>query len=442
MILDVHREGVTEPIGQLIRDERYGRIIFHYTGSYIAGGGSAISLALPLQLAPFDDTVSRAFFANLLPENDQLDQVREREGLEPDDIVGLLYHLGADCSGALSCLPEGSPPVKTPGLLAVDYDFVSQAEISEIVRRLAEREPLGDLVRDPSPVAGVQRKIALVALPDGAYAFPKPGRRVPTTHILKAAEAGKPNDPTLEFLSAELARECGLAVSDCEVKKFDEYPALLIRRFDRNVTMDGRISRIHQEDFAQALGLPPRLKYERRGEPGLRYDLEAIVRILNLCSAPAAARRDFLLATLFNLAIGNNDNHAKNHALLYSHGGAPQLAPLYDLNPIKLDAQFTQELAFHIGAAKYAADLTVDDYADLFGRLGVSGGAALRFVNGPLRTLLRRLDKVANERLGGQKAFHDLVATEARQMIEVLELDVEFTERDAFQAVGGGWATS
>lgn len=442
MILDVHREGTPRPIGKLIRDEHYGGVSFHYTEAYLAGRGSAISLALPLQMPPFEDTVSRAFFANLLPENDQLDQVREREGLEADDIVGLLYHLGADCSGALSCLPEGSPPVKTPGLLAIDYDFISQADIAEIVRRLAEREPLDDLLRDPSPVAGVQRKVALVSLPDGSYAFPKPGRHVPTTHILKAADANKPEESNLEYLSAELARACGLTVCDCEVRNLGDYPALLIRRFDRGFTADGRISRIHQEDFAQALGLPPRLKYERRGQPGLRYDLEAIVQVLNRCSAPAVARRDFLLASLFNLAIGNNDNHAKNHALLYRTSGAPQLAPLYDLNPIKLDAQYTQELAFNIGAAKYANDLTVGDYAVLFDRLGLSGGAALRFVNGPLSTLLRQLDKAANRLLEGQKPFHDLVATEARHMIEILELDVEFTERDTFQAAGGGWAMS
>jgi serine/threonine-protein kinase HipA len=442
MILDVHREGVAASIGKLTRDDRYGRVSFQYAENYLADGGSAISLALPLQGGPFEDMVSRAFFANLLPENDQLDQIREREGLDADDIVGLLYHLGADCSGALSCLPEGSPPVKTPGLLAVDYDFVSQAEIGEIVRRLAERQPLDDLVRDPSPVAGVQRKVALVALPDGTYAFPKSGRRVPTTHILKAAQAGKPHEPTLEFLSAELARDCGLAVCDCEVKTFGDYPALLIRRFDRTFTVDGRISRIHQEDFAQALGLPPRLKYERRGQPGLSYDLAAIVTVLNRCSAPAAARREFLLASLFNLAIGNNDNHAKNHALLYPNAGAPQLAPLYDLNPIKLDPQYTEELAFNIGAAKSAADLTVEDYAVLFNQLGLSRGAALRFANGALSTLLRRLDKAANDHLSKEKPFHDLVATEARRIIEILELDVEFTERDTFQAAGGGWATS
>lgn len=442
MILDVHREGVPGPIGKLMRDEHYGGVGFQYTEAYLAGRSSAISLALPLQAPPFEDTLSRAFFANLLPENDQLDHVREREGLDADDIVGLLYHLGADCSGALSCLPEGSPPVKTPGLLATDYDFVSQADIVEIVRRLAERKPLDDLLRDPSPVAGVQWKVALVSLPDGRYAFPKPGRRVPTTHILKAAEANKPEESTLEGLSADLARACGLAVCDCEVRILGDYPALLIRRFDRDFTVDGRISRIHQEDFAQALGLPPRLKYERRGQPGLRYDLEAIVQVLNRCAAPAVARRDFLLASLFNLAIGNNDNHAKNHALLYTTSGAPQLAPLYDLNPIKLDPQYTQELAFNIGAAKSADDLTVDDYAVLFSRLGLSGSPALRFVNGPLSTLLRQLDKAANQLLGGQKSFHDLIATEAGRMIETLELDVEFTERDTFQATASGWPMS
>lgn len=48
----------------------------------------------------------------------------------------------------------------------------------------------------------------------------------------------------------------------------------MIERFDRKVEA-GVVHRIHQEDFAQALGLPSELKYQRCGAPGRRLDVEA-----------------------------------------------------------------------------------------------------------------------------------------------------------------------
>src|SRR3954466_8435639 len=131
--LDVRLEHVANPIGQLSAADD-GALHFHYSVDYLVDPACVpISLSLPLQEAAFDDVTARAFFRNLLPENDQLNQVIEREGLDHGDIVGILHHLGADVSGAISCLRPGSPPAKVPGDFATDYLSLSQAEIEEIV---------------------------------------------------------------------------------------------------------------------------------------------------------------------------------------------------------------------------------------------------------------------------------------------------------------------
>ncbi len=442
MILDVRIDGFDAPVG-VLADIAGGAVAFAYDDYYLARGDAiALSLSLPLREAPFSDYATRAFFSNLLPENDQLQRVMEREGLDRDDIVGLLFHLGADCAGAVSCLPQGAPPVKVPGLLATDYDFLNETEINDIAHRLAHQQPLPDEVRDPSPLAGGQRKIALVATPDGRYALPKQKLGAPTTHILKFPAIAYPREADLEAAAARLAAACGLDVAIPDVVAFDSVKGVLIPRFDRTFGADGVISRIHQEDFAQALSLPARLKYQRRGSGARAFSLDAAANLLNKCAAPARARAAFLRATFFNLAIGNSDNHAKNHALLYKAAGAPEFAPLYDLLPIKIDNRYNDALAFDIGSAKRAEEISIDDFAVLFRSFNFTAAAATRFARNDIGPMLERLDQVVDEIAPGMKNFADLIGAQSRHIADVLELDVDLNERDLFVAGAGGWAES
>jgi serine/threonine-protein kinase HipA len=146
-------------------------------------------LSLPLTDEPYGDALTRAFFDNLLQERDgSLADVMAREGLARDDVAGLLLHLGKDCPGALSVLPVGAPPVKVPGDYTSDYSPIEQATLVEIVTALHERGRLPRGTSDPSPLAGVQSKIALTVLPDGRFAEPNAGTGAPTTHILKVPD--------------------------------------------------------------------------------------------------------------------------------------------------------------------------------------------------------------------------------------------------------------
>ena len=67
----------------------------------------------------------------------------------------------------------------------------------------------------------------------------------------------------------------------------------------------GFIRRIHQEDFAQALGLSPELKYQRRGTDGRRIDASAVASLLAKTEQPSTSVLQFLKFTLFDLLIGN-----------------------------------------------------------------------------------------------------------------------------------------
>lgn len=75
MELDVHLEGVDGPIGQLSRNADSG-VAFQYA---LAELPYPLSLALPVQEAPFRDVATRGYFENLLFEN-RHEAVMERRG--------------------------------------------------------------------------------------------------------------------------------------------------------------------------------------------------------------------------------------------------------------------------------------------------------------------------------------------------------------------------
>lgn len=439
-VLEVRLEHLSEPIGYLSSADD-ASISFSYSEDYLAiGGAMPLSISLPLAPLPYSDQETRTFFDNLLPENDLLHQTMEREGIARDDIVGLLFHLGADCPGAISCLPLGESPIKIPGDLRTDYNEVNDDDILEIVRRLADRESLPDNLRDPSPIAGVQRKIAVSVLPNGKFALPKAGLRVPTTHILKVPRRGKGRETRLEAASAQMAAACGLLVAQPEVLAFGEIEALLIARFDRRVE-DNKVARIHQEDFAQALGLPSRMKYERYGRRDRSFNAVAVGGLLKKTADPASSSIRFIIATIFNMAIGNSDNHAKNHALIYDVGSVPRLAPLYDLLPVRLDPGVRHDFSFKIGTASSFEDIDKNSITRFMEDLGVRVSGIQRIVDGDFAPLIKSLDKASSYLVReGLKDFDDLIGRELQHLVEILSLKVALRPRDHFEAApGGGW---
>lgn len=419
--LQVRLEAADTPVGYLVSDSER-TLSFAYADAYRAlPGAHPISFSLPFRDEPFADAESRAFFQNLLPENDQLDAVIAREGLDRDDLGGILAHVGADLPGALSCLPLDAPPVKIPGHLDEDYDLLGEEDVIDIVARLGRNQPLPGELRDPSPVAGFQRKIALVERPDGRFAIPKAGSGVPTTHILKVPDAALPREAFYEAIAAGLANVVGLDAAPSRSRWFGQYEAVLATRFDRTVDAGGAVRRIHQEDFAQALGLPPRLKYQRDGRPGREFSAEAVHRLLQQTVRPAEAVDAFLRATFFNLAVGNTDNHAKNHALLYEDGPAPRLAPLYDIVPIRLSENHHHRFSFAIGDALQAEDLRRGDIDRLLGQFGLSAAAANRFLAARIAPIVDLLgtERTVEDPWGAK--FHALIRDECARLRPLLD---------------------
>ena len=109
-----------------------------------------------------------------------------------------------------------------------------------------------------------------------------------------------------------LAKRSGLPVPEVTILQ-GKHLVYLIERYDRKRDDHGRISRLHQEDFCQALGYSYAKKYE--GEDG--PDLKKCFSLLSDHSTQPIVDKKILLEwAVFNYLIGNCDAHAKNISML------------------------------------------------------------------------------------------------------------------------------
>ena len=170
-----------------------------------------------------------------------------------------------------------------------------------------------------------------------------------------------------------------------------------------------------RRNFCQALGLPATFKYERHGLPPRAFTASAIGRLLAETDLPGPNRQAFLDITIVNLLLGNTDNHGKNHALLYTGGPRPVLAPVYDVMPVLADDQVLHQLAFHIGAALMTDELREADFEKLATDLGMR-----RFTVGHRRQIAelthRLVARIPEMRGPLRKRLGDVIAEQARHV--------------------------
>jgi len=181
--------------------------------------------------------------------------------------------------------------------------------------------------------------------------LPAPGQ--PTTHIFKPPIARFAATTENEAFVMRLAAAIGLDVAPVEPQVVRDRTFLLVERYDRAFGEDGTVRRIHQEDFCQALGVPPETKYASEGGPTFKDCFELLRRV---AARPAVDVLKLLDAVIFNAIAGNADAHGKNFSILYGDEGT-RLAPLYDLLATAAYPDLSQKFAMKIGKRATVAEL-------------------------------------------------------------------------------------
>ncbi|MCL2315505.1 MAG: type II toxin-antitoxin system HipA family toxin [Actinomycetia bacterium] len=359
-------------VGTLTQERAGGRHVFVYDAD---PGDLSLSLSMPVQAGRgYSARVVDAYLEGLLTDSRaERERLGRRFGVSSRNPFALLAHIGKDCAGAV----QFCAPAEVDDVLARRGELVpvDEKRIGERLRRLRQDSAQAwSAPGEAYSLGGAQSKFALRRTTDG---WAEAHGAEPTTHIIKTGIDRYRLQALNEHICQRAATLLGLPAANTEYVEFDGEPAIVIERYDRAVLADGTVSRIHQEDLCQALGVRPAAKYESDGGP-------SAVDVLDLLatSATPESQPRFVAYLAFMSLINAPDGHAKNHSIM--HTGLPTLAPLYDVAssaPYEYDpSSDLNKMAMSIGGAWRFDQIREAQWSRLAERSGVDETLVLGIV--------------------------------------------------------------
>lgn len=166
----------------------------------------------------------------------------------------------------------------------------------------------------------------------------------------------------IEFATLDLARRCGLNVTQARLHTVGDADVLMLQRFDRDYTDKGYLR------FGLVSGLTvldcgdSHLDRERWSYPLLADNLR------RWSDKPEADCAELFKRMVFNAAVTNNDDHPRNHAMLRRQKGW-RLSPAYDLVPAPVVSLERRDLALTVG--NYGRTASIYNLLSQAGRFGL-----------------------------------------------------------------------
>jgi serine/threonine-protein kinase HipA len=332
----------------------------HYDEAWrTSASGRPLSLSLPFGAgpSPVKGAAVANYFDNLLPDSAEIRKRLARRFRTADDAFALLEAIGRDCVGAVQLLPLDAQP---DGYDRIEGTPMSDEDVARHLQGMLAPAAPGQGADDEFrlSIAGAQEKTALLRH-DGRWWLPRGA--TPTTHILKLPlglvgnrKADLTTSVENEWLCMHLLQAFGLPVANTEIRDFAGQRVLCVERFDRQPHSSGAwVMRLPQEDFCQVNGLPPSLKYEADGGPGLPQ----IARTLANSERAQEDIATLLKAQILFWMLAATDGHAKNFSIRLLAQGRYRLTPIYDVVSIwPIAGGAANQLAWH--KAKLAMAVT------------------------------------------------------------------------------------
>ncbi|MCG2830381.1 MAG: type II toxin-antitoxin system HipA family toxin [Desulfobacteraceae bacterium] len=350
-----------ERVGTLEQDDS-GLMQFSYNQAWLEKPGAMpLSRSLPLQSEVFSGKKARPFFAGILPEERPREKIAEILGISDTNDFAMLERIGGECAGAVSLLPEGVAPTDPKN---ARHRELTEPELLQLIAELPNRPLMVGTNGLRLSLAGAQDKMPVI-VHNNRICLPLDG--TPSTHILKPEPDRFPGLAANEIFCMTLAQAVGLNTPNTEYRLIGKKSCILVQRYDRATDEDGSTTRLHQEDFCQALGFPPERKYQSEGGPTLS---DCISLLRDWSTTPVLDIPSFINGLIFNVLIGNADAHGKNYSLLYS-GGERRLSPYYDLVSTLAWPGLSKNLAMKIGGCESVNAFTIGDWKKMAKKAGL-----------------------------------------------------------------------
>ena len=377
-------------VGYLEQDQG-GQMSFTYSKQWLDNPKAhALSWSLPLRKESFAQKECRGFFAGLLPEESNRNSIALILGISARNDYAMLEQIGGECAGAITFIPAGTPLPKPP----YEYRPLDREQLSELLQKLPQYPLLAGTPDLRLSLAGAQNKIAVHIDENEQISLPLGG--APSSHILKPTPERFAHLARNEAFCLKLAKAIGIPAVEVETDLAGDIEYLLIQRYDRT-----QGTRLHQEDFCQALGTTPERKYQGEGGPSLPHCF-TLLREASLL--PAIDIQHLLNMAIFNIIVGNHDAHGKNFSLLYSEEKI-RLAPAYDILSTIYYPELTPKMAMKIGKEYKSQKLTLKSIEQFATDAGL-GKAAVRHRVGEMTTRVQKKLPA----IQGIYAFDDLAA--------------------------------
>ncbi len=336
------QDGRSRLVGQAHFTRARGQVstTFIYDPGYLADGGINIDPGLQLTTGSQHQSGLLRAFADSAPDRwgrnliEKAERARAREASSTprslDDVDFLLGVSDDTRQGALRFrLPGqdaylGGPStvptlISLPALLRASDELASDADPSNAIKQLLDTGTTG---------LGGARPKASVRLEDGSLA------------IAKFPHASDQWDVMAwEATALDLLAKAGIRTPEHRLVRVSDRSVLLVRRFDRTA-IGGRVGYISAMTATSA-------------NDGDRRDYTDIVEAIRDISVSSHAdQRELYDRVIASVALGNTDDHLRNHGFL-ADGGLWTLSPVFDVNP---NPDLSKPRTTSIAGADVAAD--------------------------------------------------------------------------------------
>lgn len=403
-----------ERVGRLEQDDS-GLLQFSYDQTWLEKPGAMpLSRSLPLQSEVFSGKKARPFFAGILPEEGPREKIAEILGISNTNDFAMLERIGGECAGAVSLLPEG---VALADPKNARHRKLTEPELRQLIAGLPNRPLMVGTDGLRLSLAGAQDKLPVIVHNNGICL---PLGDTPSTHILKPETDRFPGLATNEIFCMTLAQAVGLNAPKIEYHSIGKKSYILVQRYDRATDESGSTTRLHQEDFCQALGFPPERKYQAEGGPMLG---DCISLLRDWSTVPVLDILNFINGLIFNVLIGNADAHGKNYSLLYS-GGERRLSPSYDLVSTLAWPALSKNLAMKIGGCESVNAFTIGDWKNMAKKTGLGWPMIRERMAKSCHSVLNELGEVQEQTEEYNKSMatllHETIGSRVVRMLEAL----------------------
>lgn len=397
LIVSAEINGNMVPVGTITEDSP-GSAVFQYLPEYRETiQAHALSISLPVREEPYSSTETAAFFEGLLPEGFTRRLVAQWMHADEGDYLSLLHGLGRECLGAI-CVSEAGERSNAR------YEPITEQQVRDLAAEGASKS--AEIVTSTHlSLTGASGKVGLYyAQNQNAWYLPQ--GTAPSTHIVKLSHVRLDNIIANERLALRTAELCGISVPESFIMNTgtgrDQDLLFATKRYDRifspkaqTINNLPRPYRLHQEDFAQAMGIYASQKYES-GNAGY---MKSMFEILRKHSAdPITDMTSLWDMIVFNYLIGNTDAHVKNFSLLYSSDWRSiRLAPAYDIISTVVYDQSTRDMAFGIGGVHSLDEITLDSFRSAAHEVGIGERMAMQRLEKLCDSFAQALTQAADE---------------------------------------------